>query len=448
MFSGRQLEYLRLGLSLYKEARRCFWIDVAEDIITSQTNDLVFPEEADFDLEDTSRFRKPDAGWPIQAQDLIRFVIGKSKKKSVEKTKTKIDDWKLVHIRDFLMHLSLVPDNFKNLSDETAIEPKIMLNYFGAVPISNVVGPCTELIGVYEYSENSSDQKLTKTIFILAAPDENRLLVEERIDFFRPATDTVIEQVRYEGFVFSPRNKGLFGLLRTFDVNNEPVGFKLYSFFGIQKHEDTILSFGVTEHADICKIKIGVDLSKEDSGAKPLIYKRYVKSSRQKSQRNSNVVNIFGKKKPNISTFGTAKDAVHPWLKHKLSQGVINGKGSGLADKTLNEEFLEAVSRGKYWLFDEYFARGVDVNCKSEKHELSALHLAAFSNAVPAVHELIKQKNLRYLVTDSFNRLPSHYAFMASDNMALFKFLAKKEREEAEAKGVDINKLYGAVIPS
>ncbi|MEW5704407.1 MAG: hypothetical protein AB1781_07480 [Pseudomonadota bacterium] len=107
------------------------------------------------------------------------------------------------------------------------------------------------------------------------------------------------------------------------------------------------------------------------------------------------------------------------------------------------QKFFTAVVLGDMKaLQNEYADMGDNINIKESETKSTALHYGAAYRSRPVIKWLIRFKELDYLVRDYKGRLPSVLAYEVANDPALGRFLAKKENEQARARGIDIRTLF------
>lgn len=106
------------------------------------------------------------------------------------------------------------------------------------------------------------------------------------------------------------------------------------------------------------------------------------------------------------------------------------------------QRFFRAVVLGDVnALQNEYADMSSNINIQEAGTKSTALHYAAAYRSRPVIKWLIRFKELDYLVRDYKGRLPSVLAYEVANDPALGRFLAKKENEQARARGIDIRAL-------
>lgn len=106
------------------------------------------------------------------------------------------------------------------------------------------------------------------------------------------------------------------------------------------------------------------------------------------------------------------------------------------------QRFFRAVAIGDMKaLQNEYADMGDNINIKNSGTKSTALHYGAAYRSRPVIKWLIRFKELDYLVRDYKGRLPSVLAYEVANDPVLGRFLAKKENEQARARGIDIRTL-------
>ncbi len=453
-FSSTQLSYLRMALKEYRDFQGMNWLEVAEKIIYSKTNNFNFPDDEDKEIEldmvyrlseKEERRRKNDVGWPIQEQDLRRFADGVRNKKTGINVKSVSSPPKRVALRDFLKNKKFLPENYFEIEKDelTYLAISNMLKFFCIPQKYLLSNDIPDLTGDYESNQDNIAEKYNRTIKAFPSPQENFYRIEEKTIYFKPSTTLKTKKENLAGMAFFPESTTLIGFLRDVIDKTENCDTKIYIFRDIECENNIISSIRIDNVSN--SLSFSEENEDVNNPYKSLIFKRYPNLSGQRSKKYDKVVNILGKRKPDISTFSNDKVATHPWQQYqkKLKEkGLIQEKDDALTQDEINKAFIDAARDGKFWLFDEYISKGADVNFQLEGSKMSALHFAAKYDAVPAMHELIKNKDLKHLTLDSQGHLPSFYAHMVADNNGVTTFLIKKEAQEAKSLGLSFHDVH------
>ena len=104
--------------------------------------------------------------------------------------------------------------------------------------------------------------------------------------------------------------------------------------------------------------------------------------------------------------------------------------------------FFSAVIACDLAVLQSQFANmGTNINIQQPGTKAAALHYAAAFRSRPVIKWLIRSKELDFLVRDREGRLPSVLAYEVANDPVIGRFLAKKENEQARARGIDISAL-------
>lgn len=460
VFAPWHMQCMRMRLKSYKMVHNYGWIDVAENIICSVSNDLDFPEISELEenkldllhhggMEGTDSRAKQDLGWPIQSQDLLRFADGVKNNKTGKRVVKGISKKKLMSVCNFLKDKSYLPANFFELNNNEQFYNAVysMIDYLEIPQTDQTSNDVPELSGDYKYIEKD-DKKIIDTDleFIASSSHKPFYFVKQIIDTYTIAGQRRLSSENFSGWGvhINSASDALLLFLKIMD-GADHTGFEnnRRSFFvsGIKSYLDEAKAIALNRLTG--QHIISQDDVTMNSISKSLILNRYYGDSCQKPFKSDNIVDIRSAKKDTskILSFGKGNTAADKWKKHQntLSNKVSDKKkGRGMvADKDNAQKFLNAAANGHYWEVEEYMNAGIDVNHEHPKTKVRAIHAVASHNAVPALKELMKSNDLEYLAVDSKGHLPSYYAWVTSDNPVLGTFLQKKEIEEAKIKGID-----------
>ena len=193
-FSYWHLQVMRSRLNAYKLNESCRgWINVAENIIFSDSNDFNFPEESeDYELKLDNEYRddresspksiKEDSLWPIQAQLLGRFVDGRNDKKTGERKFTNPSLEIKIAIFNFLVEKGYLSPRFSEI-DKSEIAYNVaysLCEYFTSSNYERLPSFMKyDMNGEYGYEVK--DSKFTHCHLLIMVPSENR---EFQLSFF------------------------------------------------------------------------------------------------------------------------------------------------------------------------------------------------------------------------------------------------------------------------
>lgn len=451
-FSPWHLQRMRMRLKAYKLMNGFAWIDVADAIMCSKTNDFTFPElsgEEEKRLDALHRIgssgpdkrEKQDLGWPVQSQDLLRFADGKTDRQTGLRQPRGLKPEKLSAICAFLQDQRFLSTDFKAIRKEDIPYAAIyaMLDHTGLSAQDLIDAKLAALEGDYKNRRELDDKILSHRLTFLLSPDGRFYSVNEILFSQCKATRTIIGNRALSGWAVLINRDGLMIFLAdNADTgtegqryNGHAYGLHQIGLSGDDIQSLTLLPFDKTQilpaddsgqsltsgtmpellefsrfYGKICDVPVKSDKSMEDEKRKPLAFQ--------------------------------GRGAMLERWKRIQAQ---RQKGGQMSDPELNKKFLRAAQEGEYWNVRACMDSGADVNYQDPVTKAHALHLVAVFNAKPALKELIKSSELKYLVFDHKNRLPSQIAWEFGNNPVIGTFLQKKEMAEAKAGGLDYREL-------
>jgi hypothetical protein len=99
-------------------------------------------------------------------------------------------------------------------------------------------------------------------------------------------------------------------------------------------------------------------------------------------------------------------------------------------------KFLRAAERGNYRVLIAMLDGGFPINYQDPRSGRAALHAVAASRARTALRVLLKTDECDFLVRDGQGRLPSEMAYLYGKDPVIARFLARKERQQAQKQGI------------
>lgn len=113
-------------------------------------------------------------------------------------------------------------------------------------------------------------------------------------------------------------------------------------------------------------------------------------------------------------------------------------------DSNLDLNFVLSASYGDLRQVKLLIDKGADVNFREPTTGATALHFAASLKARDMINILAKCDGIDFLIKDNEGRLPSALAFEAADDPTIGRYLAKKQAEQARARGIDLKTVIGS----
>ncbi|MGH1439773.1 MAG: hypothetical protein ACRBBR_06655 [Cellvibrionaceae bacterium] len=465
-FSYWHKQCMRMRLNSYKLICGYGWLGVAEDIICSKSNDLNFPETSDEEediLDEKDRKNsnkkasrpKPDTGWPIQAQDLLRFVNGEKNKETGKREPRGTGDEKLIPVCDFLIDSLYLPTNFLELRENELIYNTIysLIDYLNLSNKDNSDIERVDLSGDYKHEEKK-DKLLTYTeLEFFESPDEFFYSVSKKINLYKLPHKKLVSSRVLSGWAIwtNRKSESLIVFLKNISESDNQIyseSQKVLSIFGIKSVLGKIQEIALNELSGALLTEKEDDIRSSEKIFNSMIFNRFYEKPCFKYDKNANVVSIKNAQKDKTKTmsFGTGNSAANKWKSYQ--QMAPSGKDQKMDEEDTIKKFFKAAYHGLDWEVAECVDAGVDINHEDPKTKIRAIHLVAAHNAVPAFEVLKQSSNLEYFAPDAKGQLPSHHAWVSGNNPALGSYLQKKEKQEAEVKNIDYESFIKNNLPS
>ena len=462
-FSHWHIQLIRARLKAYKLNEACRgWIDVAENIIYSEMNVFDFPktsEEEDqkideqyrIDLNGYEKNIKNDAKWPIQAQDLGRFVDGRTNRKTGGRSYTVPNLDKINAFYSFLVEKVYLSENFLEINPATVDynAAYALSDYFESYDNEPSFISKYEFIGDYGFILRNEDQTNLYLLTILPSVDNIFYYVAKTVNVQNNRIKAKKRKYNIYGWAITNSNDNCIFFFKSNDEsnikeNNRNNLLETYSLENIVTNSDQnqIMKLVFRAHNSIT---ISNDI--EFWGRE----ERIIRDNLVVYDKLYDIPsNLKGEKEKRPLSFQSTGISLDKWkeFQHKdekvKAEKVVrlsDHKSDKVDDLTINDRFLGAAHRADDVQVRVFLNSGdVDINYQDPKSKCSALHLAAVFAATAVLKELIKEPDLQYLVFSATGKLPSQFAW-ENDEPGMATFLQKKEIAEAEAKGLDYKEL-------
>lgn len=454
---------MRARLKSFKLINDYGWLDVAEEIILSETNDFLFPDESPedekrldevhhIDLEGEDSREKQDLSWPIQSQDLRRFVDGVLDKTTGERKLKGLHRIKLKALCAFLQEKKYLSSNFLNIDKEEFLYAAAysMSDYLGwPEAVQSELDPIL-FNGDYRHITETENPIQERNLAILSSPDAPFFLINEYISYIHKITRKKMRKEIFFGWAILLNDGGLLIFLkRTIDLKKKDYQSNdhIYSLQQIKTSLDGVSFLGLSPLPTVKSFPREnlEEITPDSNDINSLHFHRNfgevcpqdekddrIKDGREKDE---------GHQPLSFQSSGLLLDNLKQFHEKAVGGEIQAEKVGKLNDDKLNETFLHACFMGEFLQVAEHIKSGADVNYRDPEMGLRALHLVAASCAELALKELIKAENLQYLVFDNENRLPSQLAWETGEDPVIGTFLQKKEMAEARALGLDYSEL-------
>lgn len=123
----------------------------------------------------------------------------------------------------------------------------------------------------------------------------------------------------------------------------------------------------------------------------------------------------------------------------------VAGAPVGSDDETNpDRNFITFASWGDLDNMKGWHGAGANVNIRESKTGATALHFAAVLKSREMINWLAKCDGIDFLIKDNDGRLPSALAFEVADDTVIGRYLAKKQAEQARARGIDLKTVIGS----
>lgn len=449
-FSAWQLQKIRWRLSAYRSYKNYDgWIDVAADIIGSETNDYDFPEETFADTAELDKIyhlsakrKKDDLSWPIQGQDLWRLVD------CIKGLKYK----KLLAIADFLIEEGfLLPDFFSEEELSAPHEAAHILSDFllseqtDGVPINN------ELAGVYECIIEEGgyiEQRIVNISLInqntyFAVKEVRKTFKESYKSFATWNTQDKADYLthsRLEGWANTTVSGGVLLFLKSKNsVEEKENGFEIYLIHAVYNKNKKVHCISLIPYQTLQNLNYeSLSPPKRGIAAQAINILYFLNKSDSVTIEQDAYKNYR-------DVLNTAKQRERNSLSRSAAQFVLSNEtpreSFELIDRELEARFLLAAYEGKVDQLRECIELGVNINCQDPRTLSTALHKAAARDAQYVVSELSQHEELRYCVQNISGKLPSALAWEIAESQSIGEFLQEKEIAEARNLGIDYQKL-------
>ena len=208
-FTPKQIQIFRKLLRDFKLGNRLSWLQVAREIIASESNEFDFPKK--------EGGKKKDKGWSITERILRNFVDGEDYRGKGKKEKTKIrSNKKLGAIRDFLIEEGLLPSMFDEEGFLKFREAYYLSQYFSKGNNEGFIWEEIDLSGIYKINEIVPSEDRPRTLKVDLFENERFYEIEERY-FFQ--THGGLKDIKHWGWAVNMPFEGLLIFLQRKDGN-------------------------------------------------------------------------------------------------------------------------------------------------------------------------------------------------------------------------------------